>query len=47
MKLHWVESMDDVLKIALEGPIPELKEETPVALATVPPPQFPEQRPHQ
>jgi ATP-dependent Lon protease len=47
MKLHWVESMDDVLKIALEGPIPELKEETPAALVTVPPPHIPEQRPHQ
>src|SRR5271155_3008446 len=47
MKLHWVEQMDDVLKIALEGPIPELKEETPAALATVPPPHIPEQRPHQ
>ena len=47
MKLHWVEQMDDVLKIALEAPLPELKEETPVALAAVPPPQMPEQRPHQ
>ncbi len=47
MKLHWVEQMDDVLKIALEGPLPELKEETPVALAAVPPPHIPEQRPHQ
>ncbi len=47
MKLHWVEQMDDVLKLALEGPIPELKEETPVALATVPTPHLPEQRPHQ
>src|SRR5271155_862980 len=47
MKLHWVDEMDDVLKIALEGPIPELKEETPAALVTVPPPHIPEQRPHQ
>jgi ATP-dependent Lon protease len=47
MKLHWVEQMDDVLKLALEGPIPELKEETPAALAAVPPPHIPEQRPHQ
>jgi ATP-dependent Lon protease len=47
MKLHWVESMDEVLKIALEGPLPELTEETPVALVTVPPPHIPEQRPHQ
>ena len=47
MKLHFVEQMDEVLKIALEGPIPELKEETPAALVTVPPPHIPEQRPHQ
>ncbi len=47
MKLHWVEQMDDVLKIALEGPIPELKEETPAVLTTVPAPHLPEQRPHQ
>src|SRR5271163_4207462 len=47
MKLHWVKQMDEVLKIALDGPIPELKEETPAALATVPPPHIPEQRPHQ
>ena len=47
MKLHWVEQMDDVLKIALEGPIPELKEETPAVLVAVQPPHIPEQRPHQ
>jgi len=35
MKLHFVEQMDDVLKIALEGPLPELREETPEALAAV------------
>jgi ATP-dependent Lon protease len=28
MKVHLVESMDQVLKIALEGPLPELPEET-------------------
>src|SRR6202789_3703080 len=33
MKLHFVEQMDEVLKIALESPLPELKEETPEALA--------------
>jgi ATP-dependent Lon protease len=33
MKLHFVEEMDQVLKIALEGKLPELKEETPEALA--------------
>jgi ATP-dependent Lon protease len=38
MKLHFVEKMDEVLKIALEGPLPELHEETPEALAAVRPP---------
>jgi ATP-dependent Lon protease len=38
MKLQFVDQMDDVLKLALEGPLPELREETPEALATVPPP---------
>ncbi len=42
MKLHFVDQMDEVLKIALEGPLPELHEETPEALATVPPPPAPE-----
>jgi ATP-dependent Lon protease len=42
MKLHFVETMDEVLKIALEGDLPELKEETPAALAAVPlPPDAP------
>src|SRR5450432_1147431 len=36
MKLHFAEQMDDVLKIALTLPLPELKEETPVVLAAVP-----------
>jgi ATP-dependent Lon protease len=35
MKLHFVDQMDEVLKIALEGPLPELREETPEALAAV------------
>ncbi|HVW76350.1 MAG TPA: endopeptidase La [Alloacidobacterium sp.] len=49
MKLNFVDSMDEVLKLALEGPLPELKEEDPTALANVPPPTAigPEQRPHQ
>jgi ATP-dependent Lon protease len=34
MKLHFVEEMDQVLKLALEGSLPELHEETPEALAT-------------
>ena len=37
MKLHFVDQMDDVLKIALETPLPELREETPEALAAVTP----------
>src|SRR6202167_2175118 len=50
MKLNFVDTMDEVLKIALEAPLPELKEETPGALETgvlnvVQP--VPEQRPHQ
>src|SRR5258708_14913599 len=32
MKLHFVEQMDEVLLIALESKLPELKEETPEAL---------------
>jgi ATP-dependent Lon protease len=35
MKLHFVDQMDEVLKIALEGPLPELHEETPEVLAAV------------
>ena len=48
MKLYFVDSMDEVLKLALEAPLPELKEETPEVLAAVVPPAIgPEQRPHQ
>jgi ATP-dependent Lon protease len=36
MKLHFVEQMDEVLQIALESPLPELKEATPEALAVLP-----------
>ncbi len=43
MKLHFVDQMDEVLKIALEAPLPELREETPEALATVKPPVAAEQ----
>ncbi len=35
MKLHFVEQMDEVLKIALEGNLPELQEETPEALTSI------------
>ncbi len=38
MKLHFVSEMDEVLKLALEGRIPELAEEKPEALSQVPPP---------
>jgi len=38
MKLHFVEEMDQVLKLALEGNLPELREETPEALTPVLPP---------
>ncbi len=36
MKLHFVEQMDEVLDIALAGKLPELAEETPEILASVP-----------
>src|SRR5882762_6079546 len=46
MKLHFVEQMDEVLQIALEGKLPQLEDETPVALtAAVPLPVAPPQ-PH-
>jgi ATP-dependent Lon protease len=38
MKLHFVEEMDQVLKIALEGNLPELAEETPAGLTAGLPP---------
>ena len=48
MKLNFVDSMDEVLKLALAAPLPEIKEDTPEVLAAVvPPPAGPEQRPHQ
>ena len=50
MKLHFVDSMDEVLKLALEAPLPELREEAPDVLESsvlnVPPASV-EQRPHQ
>ncbi|HLJ76724.1 MAG TPA: endopeptidase La [Acidobacteriaceae bacterium] len=51
MKLHFVDSMDEVLKLALEAPLPELHEDTPdvlesTVLAPVPAASV-EQRPHQ
>ena len=38
MKLHFVEEMDQVLQIALEGKLPELQEESPAGLEGVLPP---------
>jgi len=48
MKLHFVDTMDEVLKIALVAPLPELREDTPLepGVLSVPPPSA-EQRPHQ
>ena len=40
MKLHFVEEMDQVLQIALEEKLPELNEETPSGLSSVPPPSI-------
>src|SRR6202162_3392759 len=37
MKLHFVDQMDEVLRIELEGALPELREETPEALTAVKP----------
>jgi ATP-dependent Lon protease len=45
MKIHFVEKMDDVLQIALEERLPELSEETPVALNPVLAPVAPGQQP--
>ncbi|MDP9039263.1 MAG: endopeptidase La [Acidobacteriota bacterium] len=45
MKLHFVEQMDEVLQIALEEKLPELAEETPVALGAVIPPTLPAGQP--
>jgi ATP-dependent Lon protease len=38
MKLHFVDSMDEVLRIAFEHPLPEVPEVEPEALANVQPP---------
>ena len=37
MKLHFVENMDDVLRIALEQPLPEVPDTAPEAIPAVPP----------
>ena len=39
MKMHFVETMDQVLAIALEGPLPQMAEEAvPQAIAPIAPP---------
>jgi ATP-dependent Lon protease len=35
MTLHFVEEMDQVLKLALEAPLPEVGEEEPTALSVL------------
>jgi ATP-dependent Lon protease len=45
MKLYFVEQMDEVLQIALEEKLPELKEETLEVLAVAMPPMMPETQP--
>jgi ATP-dependent Lon protease len=45
MKLHFVEQMDEVLQIALEEKLPELKEETLDVLAAAMPPMMPTTQP--
>jgi ATP-dependent Lon protease len=45
MKLHFVEQMDEVLKIALEEKLPELEEETLDVLAAAMPPVLPSTQP--
>jgi ATP-dependent Lon protease len=41
MKLHFVKTMDDVLALALESPLPEVPEETPALTAIPPAPESP------
>ncbi len=45
MKLHWVETMDEVLEVALAAKLPRLTEETPEALAAQAPLPPPVQQP--
>jgi ATP-dependent Lon protease len=37
MKMHFVETMDQVLKVALEGPLPQILEETPQTITPIAP----------
>jgi ATP-dependent Lon protease len=41
MKLHFVDSMDEVLQIALEQPLPEVAESSPIPAITPPLPEGP------
>jgi ATP-dependent Lon protease len=45
MKLHFVDQMDEVLQIALEEKLPEMKEEPLDVLAVTIPPMMPETLP--
>jgi ATP-dependent Lon protease len=45
MKLHFVEQMDEVLQLALEEKLPELREKTPDVLAAAMPPMSPTTQP--
>jgi ATP-dependent Lon protease len=36
MKMHFVDQMDEVLKLALEGPLPEIAPDETTILASVP-----------
>jgi ATP-dependent Lon protease len=38
MKLHFVDTMDEVLQIALEKPLPAVSKESQAEAATLPPP---------
>jgi len=38
MKMHFVETMDQVLAVALERPLPEITEEVEQPIAPIPPP---------
>jgi len=42
MKLHFVETMDQVLAVALEQPLPQVSEDTAQPIASItPPPESP------
>jgi hypothetical protein len=41
MKLHFVKTMDDVLALSLESPLPEIAEETPTIAALPSTPELP------